>query len=537
LLGVGTNRGLAAVYVAIAALAIGAGAYYYYGGSDGAQPATASGNAVATPASGSVAGTDAAAAAASGRLPNSVAVLPFESLSADPNDVHITAGIHEEILNQLVRLSSLRVISRTTIMRYSDTSKAVPEIARELNVQTVIEGSVRRDGNRVLVTVQLIDPETDLHLWSESYRRDLTDLFTIQSDIATNVARALEVELSAPEQDRLAREAPTDSREAYELYLAAQGLLAGGGSGLAMLERLDRAVELDPGFIDAWVLKAGAHAVLAGQVADAQAQHAATFAAASRAIDLDPRSGRGHAALARALYAQGEWSRAREEFDRARALGAPVAELTPHSVMQMAVGDFAGARETLLADLAINPMNDVAAGFLLAADEVTGDRAARRAGYERGEALFGTWFGDTIELLLRLGERDTEFLRGPVGRPGTAQPIHQAAQRNLDANDAGLEALRALYAEASNPSSVELVFMAAWTAYFGDPVFALRVARDSVARQSSSVSNLWLPIFDDVRRLPDFKDLVRDLGLVDYWREYGWPPFCRPLDGDDFVCE
>jgi hypothetical protein len=182
-------------------------------------------------------------------------------------------------------------------------------------------------------------------------------------------------------------------------------------------------------------------------------------------------------------------------------------------------------------------MNDVAAGFLLAAYEVTGERAARRAGYERGETLFGTWFGDTIELFLRLGERDTEFLRGPVGRPGTAQLIHAAGQRNLDASDAGLEAMRALYAEASNPSSVELGFMAAWTAFFGDPVFALRLARESVARQASSVSNLWFPLFDDMRRLPEFKRLVRELGLVDYWREYGWPPFCRPLDGDDFVCE
>jgi hypothetical protein len=181
-------------------------------------------------------------------------------------------------------------------------------------------------------------------------------------------------------------------------------------------------------------------------------------------------------------------------------------------------------------------MNDVAAGFLLAADEVTGERAARRAGYERGETLFGTWFGDNIELFLRLGEHDTEFLRGPIGRPGIGQRINQAAQRNLDANDMGLEAMRAVYAEASNPSSVELVFMASWTAYFGDPVLSLRLAREAVARQASSMFYLWLPLFEDVRRLPDFKDIVRDLDLVEYWREYGWPPFCRPLDGNDFAC-
>lgn len=532
---VGAKRGWVAAFVSLGALAVAGMGTYLAGGSDGATRVVQSG-AGAPASTSSVALPLDATTAASDRLPNSVAVLPFESLSADPNDVYITAGIHEEILNQLVRLSSLSVISRTTMMRYADTPKSVPEIARELSVETVIEGSVRRDGSRVLVTVQLIDPETDLHLWSQSYQRDLTDVFAIQADIATNVARALEVELSTPEQDRLAREAPTDSREAYELYLAAQGILRGGLNPRAILERVDRAVELDPEFIDAWVLKAGAHAVLAGQVADAQAQHAATVAAASRAIDLDSRSGRGHAALGRGLYGQGEWSRAREEFDRARALGAPVAELTPYSVMQMAVGDFAGARDTLQADLALNPMNDVAAGFLLAAHEVTGEHAARRAGYERGERLFDTWFGDSMELFLRLGDRDTEFLRGPVGRPGPSQPIHQAAQRHLDANEAGLEAMRALYAEASNSSSVDLVLMAAWTAYFGDAVFSLHLARESVARQQSSIFYLWLPLFEDVRRLPDFKSVVRDLDLVDYWREYGWPPFCRSLDGDDFAC-
>jgi hypothetical protein len=181
-------------------------------------------------------------------------------------------------------------------------------------------------------------------------------------------------------------------------------------------------------------------------------------------------------------------------------------------------------------------MNDVAAGFLLAADEVTGDRAARRSGYERGETLFGTWFGDNIELFLRLGERDTAFLRGNVARAGAGQAIHQAAQRNLDSHHSGLDAMRALYAAASNPSSVELVWMASWVAYFGDPAFSLRLARESVARQASSMYYLWLPLFEDVRRLPEFKDIVRDLDLVDYWREFGWPPFCRPLDGDDFAC-
>jgi TolB-like protein len=509
-----------------------------------AESATASA-AGAAPASAAVAsdtGTagvapDAGAAGAGDRLPNSVAVLPFESLSADPNDGYITAGIHEEILNQLVQLGSLSAISRTTMMRYADTSKSIPEIARELNVESVIEGSVRRAGNRVLVTVQLIDPETDLHLWSESYERDLTDVFAIQADIATNVARELEVELSAPEQEQLAREAPTDSQEAYELYLAAVGMAESATSDVqGTIERLERAVELDPEFFDAWVAKAAAHSVASGVSPDAQGQRDAAVAAASRAIELDPASGTGHAVLAFALTSQGDWSGAREEFERARALGVTEAASAPYSTQLMAVGDFAGARDVLQADIAVNPMNDAAAGFLLAAYEMTGDRAARSAGYERGERLFGAWLGDNVELLLRLGEKDTEFLRGPVGRPGVGQPIHRAAQPHIGASEAGLEAIRTAYADASNPSAVALMFMAAWTAYFGDPVFASHLAEEAVDRQKSVIYFFWLPLFEDVRRVPEFKNVIRDLGLVDYWRQYGWPPFCRPLDGEDFEC-
>jgi TolB-like protein len=495
--------------------------------------APAAGTAAAAPDAGAAAAT----AAAGGRLPNSVAVLPFESLSADRDDAYITAGIHEEILNQLVQLGSLSAISRTTMMRYADSSKSIPEIARELNVESVIEGSVRRAGNRVLVTVQLIDPETDLHLWSESYERDLTDVFAIQADIATNVARELEVELSAPEQEQLAREAPTDSQEAYELYLAAVGMAESATSDVqGTIERLERAVELDPEFFDAWVAKAGAHSVASGISSDAQGQRDAAVAAASRAIELDPASGTGHAVLAFALTTQGDWSRAHEEFERARALGVTEPYSAAYSTQLMAVGDFAGARDLLQAGLAVDPMNDAAAGFLLAAYEMTGDHAARSAGYERGETLFGAWLGDNLELLLRLGENDTEFLRGPVGRLGVGQPIHRAAQPYIGASEAGLEAIRTAYADASNPSPVALMFMAAWTAYFGDPVFASHLAEEAVGRQKSMIYYFWLPLFEDVRRVPEFKDVVRDLGLVDYWREYGWPPFCRPLDGEDFSC-
>jgi len=184
-------------------------------------------------------------------LPNSVAVLPLQNLSPDPNNAYFAAGIHEEILNQLAKLSNLNVISRTSVVRYADSGMSIPQIAAELNVQTVMEGSVRYANNRVLVTMQLIDPETDAHLWSDSYNRDLADVFAIQADIAMNVANALRAEFSQAEQARI-EAVPTDSPEAYAEYLRARAAVEYDTAfGL-----LDAAIRLDPEFALAYATKA-----------------------------------------------------------------------------------------------------------------------------------------------------------------------------------------------------------------------------------------------------------------------------------------
>ncbi len=153
-------------------------------------------------------------------LPNSVAVLPFENLSPDPDEAYFATGLHDEILSQLAKLSNLSVISRTSMLRYADSDLSIPEIARELNVGTVMEGSVRYADDRVRITTQLIDAATDEHLWSETYEREFSDIFAIESDIAMNVANALQAEFSLEEQQRI-EEIPTDSPEAYALYLRA----------------------------------------------------------------------------------------------------------------------------------------------------------------------------------------------------------------------------------------------------------------------------------------------------------------------------
>src|SRR6266566_4668027 len=148
----------------------------------------------------------------------SIAVLPFENLSEDKANVYFADGIHEEILTRLSRIGDLKVISRTSTQRFKNTAEQIPEIARQLGVANILEGSVRKAGNRVRVHVQLIDAESDAHLWAERYDRDLVDIFAVEADIAGKIAEALQARLSGAER-RAITARPTKSTEAHELYL------------------------------------------------------------------------------------------------------------------------------------------------------------------------------------------------------------------------------------------------------------------------------------------------------------------------------
>ncbi len=253
-------------------------------------------------------------------LPNSVAVLPFENLSPDPDNAFFAAGIHEATLNQLAKISAINVIARTTMLTYANTEKSSAEIAQELNVQTVMEGSVQYVEGRVLVTAQLIDPQTNTHLWSESYARELLDVFSIQADIAERIAMALEAELLPSERLRIEK-LPTASPAAYALYLRAIALFPNWitdpttsfSTYPAMHEYLEEAVEIDPMFALAYARWAFV----------SYGPFAAVLAAT--AIELDPELALAHSAVASAQT----WAHA---YIQARQAHSRALELSPNDV-------------------------------------------------------------------------------------------------------------------------------------------------------------------------------------------------------------
>ncbi|MCB1560043.1 MAG: hypothetical protein KDI75_02915 [Xanthomonadales bacterium] len=185
----------------------------------------------------------------------SVAVLPFENFSTDPENAYFADGIQDEILTGLAQISELKVISRTSTARYASRPDNITEIASQLGVAHIVEGSVQRAGNRVRVNVQLIDARSDSHLWAESYDRDLNDVFAVQSEVAKKVADSLSARLTRDERNALARP-PTDNAEAYNAFLRARALsIRVNGSreeAERMLDAYREAVRLDPGFTLAW---------------------------------------------------------------------------------------------------------------------------------------------------------------------------------------------------------------------------------------------------------------------------------------------
>ncbi len=213
----------------------------------------------ATVAAGAKPGSDGTAPDPADVSDKSVAVLPFANLSSDEENAYFASGVHEDVLTYLAKVRDLRVISRTTMLRYSDRGDDISAIAAELDVRYVLEGSVRRAGDRVRVTAQLIDGRSDEHVWAENYDRSLDDVFAIQSDIAKEIAAAMQAQISPAEQVLIERR-PTDNVAAYELYVAAREAIWHPEYGRDIFERagplLEAALELDPDFALAWVLYA-----------------------------------------------------------------------------------------------------------------------------------------------------------------------------------------------------------------------------------------------------------------------------------------
>jgi len=262
----------------------------------------------------------------------SIAVLPFENLSRDPDNAFFTDGVQDEILTDLAKIADLKVISRASVMQYkSGLARNLPKVGEELGVAHVVEGSVQRAGNKIRVNAQLIDARKDAHLWAQTYDRDydldLADVFAIQSEIAKAIADQLQAKLS-PNEKKAIEQPPTTDLAAFDLYSRAKSLLLTAGFSATQvpdvhtaIELLDEAVKRDPSFFDAYCQLAYAHEQLyAGSGVDhTLARLALAEAAVQAATRLRPDGGETHLARAQYLYyGRRDYAGALAELESAR---------------------------------------------------------------------------------------------------------------------------------------------------------------------------------------------------------------------------
>ena len=287
-----------------------------------------------------------------------MAVLPLANISPDPSDGYFADGLTEELISALSQVQGLSVIARTSVMPYKSAPKSIAQVGTELDVDTVLEGSVRKAGNRIRITLQLIDVATQRHIWANNYNREIGDVFAVQTDIAERTAEALRLELAKGES-RGERPTPTQNGEAYDLYL--RGLVASSGAFPRDIDEavrcFEKATELDPTFAEAFATWGNLYVAAAGDMLPMRKVMPRARELAARALELDPRSSDAHATLANiALQFDHDWSLAEAEFEKAIALNpSNVTAYRFYGLLLMSQGRFDEAKEVFRRLIRLDP--------------------------------------------------------------------------------------------------------------------------------------------------------------------------------------
>jgi len=466
--------------------------------------------------------------------PSSVAVLPFDNLSPDHDDAYFAVGMQDEIVNQLTKISGLQVFT----VPPSGAQRSIPELGRELNVATVLRGSVHYSGGRVRVTTHLSDTANGQNLWSESYERDLSDIFKIQSDVALELAQALRVELSPTERERVER-VPTTVPQARDLYLLARGRDPLSEEVLIAIAEVEQALVLDPEFIEAWTFDSQfrnyAQLIDPARSPEHRLQ---SERAARRALELDPKFGPAHTALGWLLAMKKDWAGAEAAFRRAADLNMPSSSLGSYAWLQLDAGKFGTqARDIFEAARAADPQNALYYRSVAFVHEGLGESTRATELYASALSLLAS---DSRERQALLNQRMHWMLgrnqRAEAVAFGSGDPLDVAMLANLDNPEPALEQLRREYYATFDGNPARRRDIALWAGLFGDPALALEAMRAAVREQGGLMPYIWLPQLAPMRRLPEFKIFMRDIGMVAYWEKYDWPPFCHKIDEHDFEC-
>ena len=477
----------------------------------------------------------------------SVAVLPFADLSDEGDQDYFAQGIAEELLNRLARLEGLRVAGRVSSFSFQGSAADPRAIGETLGVANILEGSIRKEGGRVRIAARLVNAADGHQLWSRSFDRELKDIFAVQGEIATSVAGALSIALGVDSRNRL-QGTGTASFEAYDAFLAGFAPLRKAdplGLDRAFLF-LNRAVEIDPDYAEAWAALAlfyiRSALYLAGEARQETLEKG--HHAALSAVALDPDLAEPHYMLAIFRSNQRDWPGMEAELAKARALSANSTMAVAVAAMVSRVGQIGRALAYLNLTERYDPLHPEILFWNANFYTALGRRPEALATLVRFDSSGARPQAETEVHRLRLAiwsnDRNSAQLQQQVAKvaglvTSPQSPFSQSILSNFYSSPSVLRELRLFHADTSRGPDPWLD-VAPLAAYFGDPEWALDIMQEELLESPLRAWVLWMPVMSDMRRLPGFKDLVTELGLPPYWREYGWPEACHPVGADDFAC-
>jgi len=485
----------------------------------------------------------------------SIAVLPFVDMSPEGDQAYFADGISEEILNVLVKTHSLKVAGRTSSFQFRGRNEDLRVIGEQLGVEHILEGSIRKANNRVRITAQLVKANDGFHLWSETYDRELNDIFAIQDEIARAITEALAVELKLSDPNQSLVSASTSNMDAYERYLEARGLIAQRLDFPRAISLLNEATEADPEFAEGWAANAQAHslAIYYLSVDRDEYKNLAEYMA-SKALEIDPMLSMAHSVLGDIYRDRYEWGKARDSYLQALALNPDDIEANEqYTQMLWRVSYFEEALRYSSRAVELDPLSWINLTVHAGLRYATGDHNGGWADMER---------------VLKLGGSDRDFpIRHAINMSVSDGNIDRAIDlmydlansRRAKAGGTRIMAYYNQYLQQLNSAENTLAFLAAnldqsislgvnspwstdifWAAHYGNYELSEQILQAGILldEKMGVLDTSWFnyPIMGPLFNSEPYKKMVRRIKLDTFWRENGFPANCRPIREDDFAC-
>jgi TolB-like protein/Tfp pilus assembly protein PilF len=472
--------------------------------------------------------------------PNSIAVLPFTDLSPNKDQEYFSDGMAEEILNVLVRVDALKVTSRTSAFQFKGQEIGIPEIAKQLKVRHVLEGSVRKSGDTLRITAQLIDAQNDKHLWSKTYDRPLTtdNIFAIQDEISNAIVQSLSDELGLNGLEKVNVRASTTNISAYEQYLKAKPLFLARSDLDVADNYLIQALELDPKFAKAWEMRAALQSLMTEYgYSDMKIDEVESLTEkfAYKSIEIEPKSALAKAVLAKQRMVSSDTLRNQYNVAQTIKLYDEAIEIDPNTastynwrgLYYMTVGHIDKASKDYQTCLDLEPYYEPCFGNIVQAVEVSGDvdRALTllREGLNEDKIYLDS--GDLNWLARSKQEIAFKFLANRKGVLDGWRRVDYIYQAYLHPNQDHSQLVNDLLTFAKKNTTLSEVKLGNILI----PLGAHNIMPDGFL--------MWSAGYRKYRQSQEFKHYIIESGIYDYWREVSFPPQCRPLGEDDFECD